>query len=68
MRPFRVHDEMEYEKLVDWQRQVKTKGANKEKLGGGNVTHHVNLPVSLSPHASMRAHTGVRPYRSSGLL
>ncbi len=46
MRPFRVHDEMEYEKLVDWQRQVKTKGANKEKLGGGIVTCHVNAPVS----------------------
>ena len=29
---------MEYEKLVDWQRHVKTKGANKEKLGGGIVT------------------------------
>ena len=31
MRPFRDHDETEYRKLVDWQRQVKTKGANKEK-------------------------------------
>lgn len=31
MRPFRIHDEIEYQKLVDWQRQVKTKGANKEK-------------------------------------
>ena len=46
MRPFRVHDEMEYEKLVDWQRQVKTKGANKEKLGGGIVTCHV-APLQL---------------------
>ena len=31
MRPFRDHDEIEYKKLVDWQRQIKTKGANKEK-------------------------------------
>ncbi len=31
MRPFRAHDEAEYKKLVDWQRQVKTRVANKEK-------------------------------------
>ena len=31
MRPFRDHDAIEYRKLVDWQRQMKTKGANKEK-------------------------------------
>ena len=31
MRPFRDHDEIEYMKLVDWQRQMKTRGANKEK-------------------------------------
>jgi hypothetical protein len=31
MRPFRDHDEIEYKRLVDWQRQMKTKGANKEK-------------------------------------
>ena len=30
-RSFRDHDETEYKKLVDWQRQIKTKGANKEK-------------------------------------
>ncbi len=30
-RSFRDHDEMEYYKLVEWQRQMKTKGANKEK-------------------------------------
>ena len=35
---FCVYDETEYEKLVNWQRHVKTKGANKEKLGGGIVT------------------------------
>ena len=31
MRSFREHDEIEYQKLVDWQRQMKTRGANKEK-------------------------------------
>lgn len=31
MRSFRKHDETEFQKLVDWQRQMKTKGANKEK-------------------------------------
>ena len=30
-RDFRVHDEGELKKLVEWQKQVKTKGANKEK-------------------------------------
>ena len=30
-RDFRQHDEAELRKLVEWQKQVKTKGANKEK-------------------------------------
>jgi len=30
-RDFRVHDDTELKKLVEWQKQVKTKGANKEK-------------------------------------
>jgi hypothetical protein len=30
-RDFRQHDEVELKKLVEWQKQVKTKGANKEK-------------------------------------
>ncbi len=30
-RDFRRHDEAELRKLVEWQKQVKTKGANKEK-------------------------------------
>ena len=30
-RSFRSHDETEFKKLVDWQRQMKTRGANKEK-------------------------------------
>lgn len=31
MRPFREHDETEYQRLADWQRQMKTRSANKEK-------------------------------------
>ena len=31
MRDFRGHDAAEYKRLEEWQRQVKTKGANKEK-------------------------------------
>ena len=30
-RNFRLHDETELRKLVEWQKQMKTKGANKEK-------------------------------------
>ena len=30
-RDFRTHDDLELEKLVEWQRQVKTKSSNKEK-------------------------------------
>ncbi len=30
-RDFRDHDEIEFKKLIDWQRQIKTRGANKEK-------------------------------------
>ena len=30
-RDFRAHDEEELKKLVEWQKQVKTKSANKEK-------------------------------------
>ena len=30
-RDFRTHDEVELKKLVEWQKLVKTKGANKEK-------------------------------------
>ena len=31
MRDFRGHDAAEYKRLEEWQRQMKTKGANKEK-------------------------------------
>jgi len=30
-RDFRTHDDLELEKLVEWQRQIKSKSANKEK-------------------------------------
>ncbi|MCQ2299614.1 MAG: hypothetical protein MJZ81_05780 [Bacteroidales bacterium] len=30
-RDFRAHDEMELQKLMEWQRQIKTRGSNKEK-------------------------------------
>lgn len=30
-KPFREHDETEFKRLVEWQRQMKTKAANKEK-------------------------------------
>jgi hypothetical protein len=38
MRRARQHDEMEFRKLCDWQRQMKTKGANKEKPERPEVT------------------------------
>lgn len=38
MRPFREHDEAEYKKLVEWQRQMKTKASNKEKPERPNVS------------------------------
>ena len=60
-RDFRLHDEVELRKLVEWQKTVKTKGANKEKLGGGNVTCHVNAPVSLSQYAPIAGAHGGAP-------
>ena len=60
-RDFRLHDEVELQKLVSWQKTVKTKGANKEKLGGGNVTCHVNAPVSLSQYAPIAGAHGGAP-------
>lgn len=38
MRSFRDHDEVEFKKLVDWQRQIRTKAANKEKPERPNVS------------------------------
>ena len=37
-RDFRQHDEAELKKLVEWQKQVKTKGANKEKPARPDVS------------------------------
>ena len=53
---------MEYKKLVDWQRHVKTKGANKEKLGGGIVTCMGTLRPPTPYLKGLEAHTGERPY------
>lgn len=39
---FRQHDEAELRKMVEWQKQVKTKGANK-----GRITTHHNFPQIL---------------------
>ena len=61
MRKRRQHDEEELQKLVEWQKTVKTKGANKEKLGGGIVTCHVNAPVSLSQYAPIAGAHGGAP-------
>ena len=36
-RDFRQHDEEELKKLVEWQKQMKTKSANKEKPARPNV-------------------------------
>ena len=61
-RDFRLHDEVELQKLVEWQKTIKTRGANKEKQGGGIVTCHVNAPVSLSQYAPIAGAHGERPY------
>ena len=60
-RDFRLHDEVELQKLVEWQKTIKTRGANKEKLGGGIVTCHVNAPVSLSQYAPIAGAHGGAP-------
>ena len=61
MRKRRQHDEEELQKLVEWQKTIKTRGANKEKLGGGIVTCHVNAPVSLSQYAPIAGAHGGAP-------
>lgn len=45
MRSFRQHDETEFQKLVDWQRQMKTKGANKEKPERPDVPFGIHPPT-----------------------
>ena len=37
-RDFRTHDEEELKKLVEWQKQVKTRSSNKEKPSSGAAT------------------------------
>lgn len=62
-RDFRLHDEVELQKLVEWQKTIKTRGANKEKQGGGIVTCHVNAPVSLSQYAPIAGAHGGAPLK-----
>ena len=54
-RDFRQHDEVELKKLVEWQKTVKTKGANKEKPVRPTVA--LNLKNSTTEHVSL-------PYRA----
>ena len=54
-RDFRQHDEVELKKLVEWQKTVKTKGANKEKPVRPTVA--LNLKSSATEHVSL-------PYRA----
>ncbi len=54
-RDFRQHDEVELKKLVEWQKTVKTKGANKEKPVRPTVV--LNLKSSATEHVSL-------PYRA----
>ena len=61
-RDFRLHDEVELQKFVSWQKTVKTKGANKEKLGGGNVTCLGTFRPPTPYLKGLEAHTGERPY------
>ena len=45
-RDFRAHDEEELAKLVEWQKMVKTKSANKEKPARPDVAFWFRLPTS----------------------
>ena len=54
-RDYRQHDEVELKKLVEWQKTVKTKGANKEKPVRPTVA--LNLKSSATEHVSL-------PYRA----
>ena len=60
-RDFRVHDETEYKKLVDGQRQIKTRGANKEKparprVGADSRVCPKNEGISLPEQSGERWH------------
>lgn len=47
-RDFRQHDETELKKLVEWQKQMKTKGANKEKPARPEVAIWTTARVVMS--------------------
>ena len=49
MRKFRQHDEEELRKLVEWQKLVKTKGANKEKPARPDVAFFFPPPDVTNP-------------------
>jgi hypothetical protein len=54
-RDFRQHDEAELKKLVEWQKIIKSRGANKEKNVRPTVV--LNLKSSATEHVSL-------PYRA----
>ena len=54
-RDFRQHDEAELKKLVEWQKIIKSRGANKEKPVRPTVA--LNLKSSATEHVSL-------PYRT----
>ena len=67
MRPFRDHDETEYLKLVDWQRQIKTRGANKEKPERPDVSFwfppaDITNPAFIQNAMALEAHGGRTQY------
>ncbi|MBO4612857.1 MAG: hypothetical protein J5671_06780 [Bacteroidaceae bacterium] len=67
MRPFREHDEMEYDKLVDWQRQLKTRGANKDKPERPEVSiwfppSDITAPAFLQNAMALEAQGGRTQY------
>ena len=66
-RDFRQHDEEELKKLVEWQRQVKTKGANKEKPARPEVAFYfppsdTTRPAFLQNAMALEAQGGRTQY------
>ena len=66
-RDFRQHDETELRKLVEWQKQVKTKGANKEKPARPDVAFwfppsDVTNPAFLQNAMALEALGGITQY------
>ena len=66
-RDFRIHDEAELQKLVCWQKQVKTKSANKEKPARPDVAFlfppsDVTNPAYLQNAMACEAQGGLTQY------